>query len=523
MLTKNKLLLSATVTLTVIALWIRGPRGITPFGKKNPGPLPMATVTWTEKRKNIAAENSSRQLPVLGLPKSKEDISKWDTLPDALASQASNDEKLIILALVDSGFLDMAANYYITSIHKHHLQNCFLFIALDSSVCQQLQKSLQTLGRVPCFRYDDDPDAATASMYGSNDFQRKTNSRNTVILEALKLGYTVLNTDVDLYFVSNPLPEVISTCERSGSGCDVAPILDKTDWNPGFIYVRPTNLSVAMYSDMVARFQRVQKDSQHILNDVIRDMKEKKLGLNLAGLDANKFVCGKSFFGYFANPTPKKDINVSNHLVIHNNWIVGKDLKIIRFKEMGMWHFDEGRYYTDKYRKYLKLGNPTEMPGITKALNSSLQWMAIRNAVAVASLLSRALIFPPVYNNGLEYSMASFLTGNRIQLLDNFDVREDIFLDHPLVPEEIKSSLSQPSVIANRLAPADGDTLAGVAIHTPRDLDAGPTVEEIDTWYGREDANVLLIHSMSMYRNYEHLYREDILGMRGYAFFKASL
>ncbi len=119
--------------------------------------------------------------------------------------------------------------------------------------------------------------------------------------------------------------------------------------------------------------------------------------------------------------------------------------------------------------------------------------------------------------------MASFLTGNRIQLLQTFDVREDVFLGHPLVPKAIKSRLSQPSFIANRDAPGDDDILEGVTIHIPRDLDTGPTVQEIQNWYGKESSHVLLIHAMSMYRNYQHLNREDILGPSGYAFFGAFL
>ncbi len=537
MLTKKKLFFPTMLTLIAIAFWIRDRRGTKTFEKKNPELLPMATITQTDNGKKMTTESSSLDFPKLQLPKYNvidtkwavipditlniEVDAQWATFPEALAAQASKD-KLVILSLVDSGFLDMAANYYITSIHKHHLQNCFLFIALDIAVCHQLQRSLQPLGRVPCFTYGDDPDAKIASRFGSKDFHRKTNSRNRLILEALGLGYTVLNTDVDLCFVSNPLPEVISTCERSGSGCDVAPLRDNSYWNAGFIYVRPTNLSMVMYSEIIVRYQRAKKDDQLILNDVLTDMKQRNLSLNLAGLDANKFACGKLVFGYFRNPTPKKNLDISNRTVIHNNWIFSNDLKILRFKEIGMWHFDEGQYYSNASRNYLKMVNTVGVPFI-KGINISLQWIAIRNALAVAILLNRTLILPSVYKQGLEYSMASCLTGNRIQLLQIFDVREDVFLDHPLLPEEIKSSLSEPSFIANRDAPGDDDKLEGVTIHTPSDLDAGPTVQEIQNWYGKESSHVLLINSMCMYRNYQHLNREDIIGSSGYAFFEAFL
>ncbi len=265
---------------------------------------------------------------------------KWSTFSDALASQESND-KLIILSLVDSGFLDIAANYYITSIHRYDLHKYFLFVALDNSVCLRLQECLQELGTVPCFVYGNDPDAGIASTYGSRDFHRKTNSRNSLILEALKLGYTVLNADTDLYFFSNPLPEVISTCDKSGSGCDVAPLLDKGAWNSGFIYVRPTNRSVALYEETIKRFQKEDRDDQLILNDVIKDMMEEgNTGLNLAGLDTEKFTNGDSFSDAVF---PPRAANWTSRVVVHNNRIIGKEAKIWRFKRTGMWRFDESQ------------------------------------------------------------------------------------------------------------------------------------------------------------------------------------
>ncbi len=443
---------------------------------------------------------------------------KWETFSDALVSQASTD-KLIILALVDSAFVDVAANYYITSIHGYDLHNWFLFIALDSSVCARLQESLEALGVIPCFMYSDDPDAGKVSTYGSTDFHRKTNSRNNLILEALKLGYTVLNTDIDLYFVSNPLPEVISTCERqSVSGCDLAPLWDNTHWNSGFVYIRPTKNSIALYQGMVERFALVDRDDQLILNDVIKAMEKKQMGLNLAGLDQEKFANGHVVFGN--GMQLKKDIDISQRIVIHNNWIKGKDIKIMRFKLMGMWDFDGDRYYTSKDRKYLLLGNPIEMLGTTNLIR--MQWLAIRNALSVASLLNRTLILPIVYNkNGVEDTLVRFLRGNQTRLLNIFDVREDVFLEHPLVPDEVKSSISQPSVIVNNLAPVDSVTLTGVTMNIPQDPKGGPTLQEIQKWYGKESAGVLRIHSM--YGDYSRLNYRDILGHEGVEFFHACL
>ena len=39
------------------------------------------------------------------------------------------------------------------------------------------------------------------------DFLRKMNIRTYMILDALRLGYSVLHTDLDMYFMKNPFEE----------------------------------------------------------------------------------------------------------------------------------------------------------------------------------------------------------------------------------------------------------------------------------------------------------------------------
>ena len=45
-------------------------------------------------------------------------------------------------------------------------------------------------------------------------------------------------------------------------------------------------------------------------------------------------------------------------VIVHNNWMVGGDAKVYRFKEHGQWLVDKDGYYSSHDRKYLVYDNP---------------------------------------------------------------------------------------------------------------------------------------------------------------------
>lgn len=119
----------------------------------------------------------------------------------ALRSQ-SDDSGFVVLAMVDESFVDMAANLYESSFRPHGIKN-FLFVGVGRRACPLLANM-----SLPCFSYADDPSASRASQYGTQDFVRKSNIRTRIVLDALEANFTVLHTDVDVAFFSNPLPEL---------------------------------------------------------------------------------------------------------------------------------------------------------------------------------------------------------------------------------------------------------------------------------------------------------------------------
>ncbi|KAK2155434.1 hypothetical protein LSH36_240g00010 [Paralvinella palmiformis] len=136
----------------------------------------------------------------------------------------ASEEKIIILALVDKAFLDMTFNFYETSIQKFNITN-YLFIASDHQACDTLLAK-----NIHCYVYMTDPNANKATIFRSFAFNQKMNIRTFLILDALKFGFTILHTDVDIIFLNNPLRDLYSSVDG-----DLACLSDTGSCNAGFV------------------------------------------------------------------------------------------------------------------------------------------------------------------------------------------------------------------------------------------------------------------------------------------------
>ena len=80
------------------------------------------------------------------------------TYKDALEQSASVD-KVVLLALIDWGFLDMALNFHESSLYAHNIEN-YLFLASDDQSCEFLREV-----NIRCFMYVKDESGGKASNY----------------------------------------------------------------------------------------------------------------------------------------------------------------------------------------------------------------------------------------------------------------------------------------------------------------------------------------------------------------------
>ncbi|KAK2154319.1 hypothetical protein LSH36_271g06021 [Paralvinella palmiformis] len=408
------------------------------------------------------------------------------TLQDVMRSRAL--DNTIVLSSVDSGYLDMAVNLYLTSLKRFNVEN-YLFVGSDPDICNKLANF-----SIACFDYIHDPDGSTASGYFSEAFKRKTHLKTKIILEALMLGLKVLITDVDIVFFTNPLP--LFTCTR----CDIEISSDVIEGNSGFYFARPTAASIKLHE--TAWKQGLAQP--HISNQKAIDRNMEKMQLSrtitVKTLDPKTYINGKVYFE--DGERMFKGDNLCEHCVmVHNNWIVTGAAKVYRFKECGLWENDKNQYYSDRQQRYLSFDLPRDYGSVNTI---KFEEKALRNAFILGAILGRTVILPKFHCYGCKFSRACKKPNAKCTLgtfykIERFDsqlkdkYRESVFLSHDKVPDSVKSSLS-PVFLIN--SSQDIGTLTkNIVKLSPKDP-GGATDEEIVDWFGNRKESVLRFHSL---------------------------
>ena len=394
----------------------------------------------------------------------------------------------IILSYFDLSYLDFAMNFYETSLKRLKITN-FIFIVSCKKCCtifNQLEKD-------SCIEYNAAKLAANASIYGSPEFIKKMNVRTELILLLLEAKLNVLHSDVDVYFVKNPLNYI--NCRN----CDIATLVDRRNLNAGFVYVKPTIYGKEVYVRMkqMAINNTVIND-QVQLNTAIHDMKKIYNHFKHVRMDVKKFLCGKSYFEIgsrnFIGDNP-----CHTCVVIHNNFISTIEAKEYRAKENGLWDYDGGQYFSSPHRKYLAFDNPCFINNTEESIKE--EHGSLQAALAISSILNRTLILPAFH---CKLQLCSFISLFHMQSFHRQfgnTFRENSFLKHKKVPETILQSRSKSFLISTdsaasilrkcKVNPSDD------VIHlVPRDKYRGATDEEVYKWFGHDNSNVLQFHSL---------------------------
>ncbi|KAK2156392.1 hypothetical protein LSH36_214g01024 [Paralvinella palmiformis] len=339
----------------------------------------------------------------------------------------TDDNFTILLALVDTSFVDMAFNFYITSIKPCGINN-YLFVGVSTAACDYLRRK-----GISCYTYIEDSDADVESAFNSPAFLRKTNLRTEMILDALLAGITVLQTDVDVIFRKNPFPEMLLLYS------DISVLWDYSNINAGFLLIRANERTVWIYDQVKKKTRRYTMNDQIALDYTVNACSVYKY-CRVTVLETSRFQNGKSYFedGHriFSGDNP-----CTNCVVIHNNYIVSKSAKVYRFKENHMWYNNENEYYTSQKNNYITFD-------MSEAFTFEEQRKALANALAFGQILRRIVILPKFRcENGVKLCAMNSLF--KISKFDRFFLnryRESTFLSHPQVPSEVTISTKQVSL-----------------------------------------------------------------------------
>ena len=345
-------------------------------------------------------------------------------------------DNTIVLISVDSGYLDMAVNFYLTSLNKFEINN-YLFVGSDPYVCAELSRH-----NITCYQYTRDPDAGQASVYSSVAFKRKTHLKTKIVLEAMMNGLNVILSDVDIVFFKNPLP--LFTCHT----CDLEISSDIIEAKSGFHFARPTLASLKLHKN-AWNYGRAKSDvsNQKALNMYLKKM-EKNNEIKIKYLDPKTYVNGKEYFddggSTFSGNNPCLQC-----VLVHNNWIYTLAAKIYRFKESGLWQYDKDNYFSNASNRYLSFDLHSRYHGNS---TSSSELVALKNALILGAMLDRIVILPKFHRcrcgcfssckkPPMKCSLGNILNMEVFDSHLNGRYRESAFLRHEKVPSVIKQSL----------------------------------------------------------------------------------
>ncbi len=413
---------------------------------------------------------------------SREMIPTTLTYGDMLARCASS-ENVIILTLVDSGFVDMAMNFYETSILKHNISN-YLFVSLSTAACENM-----IANNINCFTYYNFGGGKQESSYMQKFFLKKMALRIEFVFEALKLGYSLIFTDIDVIFMQDPRPDLLKNKHY-----EIQAMQDMQNYiNAGFFWVKTSKKTINIFEKLMTHLKHnPSAEDQRVLNGLVNGAKKNDNTFQCLYLNTKIYMNGLACFElpkikYFADLVPA----CSTCIVCHNNWIVSKAAKIYRFKEMHMWVIDENGYYSSHTRKYMTYQNP-----LSRGIHFPEQQKALHNALAIAHILNRTLILPRFICSGQPCALNSHI------LIDKFDkqfagrYRENTFLSHPKVPKEISQQKTHICQIDNGQVNST-NSKKDIKLYYSNNTHQGVSDAQIQMWFS-EFRNITVLQLGSM-------------------------
>ena len=410
-----------------------------------------------------------------------------------IAKRRASKEGNILISYFDLPFLNLALNFYETSIKRLNVSN-FLFLSSHSKCCIALNE----IDKDSCLVYKSLPASSEPCSYGELNFAKKSNIRNGLILDLLDANLSVLYSDVDVYLFKNPFNHI--NC----SDCDIATQVDFVGLNSGFVYVKPTKYGREIYVKMnqLALSNNATIDQDN-LNAIIKNFNRRYKDFTIIRLPRANFTCGKYYFRdrIFAGDQPCNEC-----VQIHNNYISSMEAKEYRAKEAGLWDYDGDQYFSSPSRKYILFDNPFFI--MKNPLKTVLEeHESFISAIAIAEILNRTIILP-AFRCGLQlcsllsrYDIRAFYT----QYGATF--REHSFLKHNKVPLDVVNDRSKKIIILTKRAREilinnEVKVNDNLTYLVPKNVYKGATDEEIINWFGKDTTSILQFHSLygSFYR-----------------------
>ncbi|KAJ4823973.1 UDP-D-xylose:L-fucose alpha-1,3-D-xylosyltransferase mgp4 [Turnera subulata] len=267
---------------------------------------------------------------------SSSSLSKWRhyTLSEA-ASFVAKDGTVIVCS-VSHPWLPFLNNWLISVSRQRH-QEKVLVIAEDYATLFEVNE------RWPghAVLVPPAPDSQAAHDFGSQGFFNITSRRAWHLLQILELGYNVMLSDVDMVWLGDPFAYL----EGSHDVYFMDDIPAIKPLNHSHDLPHPTRYMGGLTSKLVMKKWIEEIEAQPWFKTAqINDQTAFNWALMKTAGQVDVYLLPQAAFPtgglYFENKTWVEETK-GKHVIIHNNWIVGFERKIKRFRDYGLWLVDD--------------------------------------------------------------------------------------------------------------------------------------------------------------------------------------
>mmetsp|Transcript_4601 Transcript_4601/g.6639 ORF Transcript_4601/g.6639 Transcript_4601/m.6639 type:complete len:379 (-) Transcript_4601:42-1178(-) len=288
----------------------------------------------------------------------------------------------IVILIVNCGYMDMADNL-ISSMERlpnDETFHNFVIVPLDTTSFQILSKVYpgHVLPLMPTTTTSSNSSSSVelsaAVDYGSRQFHRLTASRATILKSFLQLGYAIFYCDLDTVWNQNALSHmhqrlaVEKEKEEARSSLDFPSDTNTTreveisrshqrdpleavfvrDSGSTYctcqIYMHPTrnNLELITQWERKLSYKKHEQDQRAFNYMMNNEGWNQNVSSVTLGIRSPEFPIGRIYFNQWAkgkgNPPTIATLLNTKVVVVHNNFIVGHERKVWRFKEHGLWN-----------------------------------------------------------------------------------------------------------------------------------------------------------------------------------------
>jgi hypothetical protein len=266
---------------------------------------------------------------------------------DQLNIITKNKTREVIITTATKGFNEMLFNWLCSVQQFNSLSQVLIYVPSE-----EYANDLYFKYKIPNHQIYAEQDSSIAESvhYRQLDYQMLMVKRTQFIDRVINMDYKILLADNDAVWLNDPIEFIHSHYPGLNENkIDMIVQDDSINYKThhiicgGFIYLVPTLRMKKLWSRVAkehANFVLINKEQvpeQKLLNDYKAQYRVK-----IEYLPMELYPSGKYFFEKF-----NADERTKAH-VVHNNWIVGTDKKLARFKEFSLWLLDENYESSDK-------------------------------------------------------------------------------------------------------------------------------------------------------------------------------